>query len=98
MKVKELLHPVNNARQMLNNAADECGKANPNIKVIFSNISRARELIYDAECMAGEIMEGKKDDQIIAECDEVIQKVIQYQQSIGSENTYKRLYENEQKL
>jgi hypothetical protein len=67
MKARELLHQINNARQMLQNAADECGKPDANLKVIFSNVSRARELILEAEFNCSNEMERRKDEKVQSE-------------------------------
>ena len=79
MKAKELLHQINNARQMFNNAADECRKPVPDWKVIVSNLSRGRELILEAEFLIQNEVESKKDDQTRAEVDAVIEKVLEQQ-------------------
>lgn len=75
MKAKELLHQINNARQMFNTAADECEKSVPDWKVILSNLSRGRELILEAEFLTQNEVESKKDDQLKAGVDAVIEKV-----------------------
>lgn len=79
MKAKELLHQINNARQMFNTAADECEKPVPDWKVIFSNLTRGRELILEAEFLTQNELESKKDDQIRAEIDAIITKIVEYQ-------------------
>ncbi len=53
MKAIELLHQINDARQMLQTAADECHATNPDLQIIFDNVSRARELSLDAEFLCG---------------------------------------------
>lgn len=82
MKAKELLHQINNARQMFNTAADECKKPNADWKVIFANLTRGRELILEAEFLAWNELEAKKDDQIRADVNAVIDRIEEYQNSL----------------
>lgn len=82
MKAKELLHQINNARQMLDNAAEECKRPIPDWKIIFANLSRSRELILEAEFLAGNELEAKKDDQTRADVNAVIDRIEEYQNSL----------------
>ena len=64
MHAKELLHQINNARQMLLTAAEECDKPNPDLSIILDNVSRSQELILEAEFNCSNEITKRKDDKL----------------------------------
>jgi hypothetical protein len=74
MKPKQLLHQINNARTMLNTAAEECARPCPDLNVIFDNIARPTELCFEAQCLCSEMMAVKRYDEMTAKLEAVLQK------------------------
>jgi len=75
MEAKELLNQINNARQMLQTAADECSAKTPDLRIILENVSRAQELCLDADFACGDEMQKRHDDAVNANLNAKIEEI-----------------------